>query len=254
MYDLHSAVTNHVPPGQGKAATQNRNARRRRKKSYERTAAQTEPPSANDIPLGERRAATFDFPEPDEPSTTVAPTIMMASLSNKNKRKGFKKAMANALPKKVVFSSTAAEAEQAPLPFAATPGTEMTAAAPNIFPRLVPPSEKQENGQLPANMFVTSIDVEEGMHSGGKKNRKKADSSVRHEAMEVENLVLNYGEADNHIPTQREPESSKPSADRDWTDVERKWTNFPKISDGTPLPIGALVGWKVRVDCPLRGW
>ena len=179
---------------------------------------------------------------------------MMASLSNKNKRKGFKRAMANALPKKIVFSGsadpTAAEVEQAPLPFSATPVAEMTASAPNIFPRLIPPSEKQEKGQLPVNLFVTSIDVEEGMHTTRKKGKGKkeaANSSVGPSLMEAENIVLDYGEMDDHIPTQREPDLSSTPASGDWSNVEKRWDRLVKIGDGMQLAVGTLVGWKVSI-------
>lgn len=253
----------HVPPGQGKPSTQNRNARRRRKKMYERLATSAEPASANDVPLGERRAPVQERPASATPAqqqqapAPAAPTFMMASLSNKNKRKGFKQAMAGMLPEKIVFSTGVAgaeEAEEAPLPFTNTPAVEMTATAPNMFPRLVPPSEKAEKGQIPANMFVTSIDVEEGMHKGKKNNKKKkaekqekrvAEANVADETAEVENIVLDYGYPEGHISTQRDvpaPAASHPEGD--WRHVEKNWANLSKLTAETQLQPGTLVGWK----------
>lgn len=221
---------------------------------YERLASHTEPASANEVPLGERQPAARTPPPqssaPTLPAPPAAPTIMMASLSNKNKRKGFKQAMAAPLPKKIVFD--APPPAEAPLPFASAPAAEIVAAAPGAFPRLVPPSERQESGTLPPNMFVTSVDVEEGMHPVKKKNKKKtkgaaAEAQVVNEAVEVENMVLDYGEPDEqHISTQRD---SAPSGGEhvggDWSYVERNWASLAKVTQDTKLDTGALVGWKV---------
>ena len=179
----------------------------------------------------------------------------MASLSNKNKRKGFKQAMTGMLPPKLVFSAEddAPGPGEAALPFNTTPAVEMAAAALNMFSRLVPPSEKQEKGQIPANMFVTSIDVEEGMHTSRKKNKKKAiekkliETHAANETAEVENMVLDYGEPNEHIPTQREqPSPAQTYPEGDWVHVESNWADLPKITEALQLQSGALVGWKVR--------
>ncbi|KIP10560.1 hypothetical protein PHLGIDRAFT_219210 [Phlebiopsis gigantea 11061_1 CR5-6] len=234
----------HVPPGQGKAATQSRNARRRRKKMYERLPLPAEPLSVNETPLGPRQTARPESPQP-RPATVAnaAPVVMMASLSNKNKRKGFKQAMANSLPPKIVFSNPASAEEI--LPFSTTSPGEIQAAAPSIFPRLVAPSEKQANGQLPPNMFVTSIDVEEGLRKGKKKNKKKATpAAVRHETAEVEYMVLDYGEPDDHIPAQRDLSSSATATHKDWAKVESGWDGYAKIADVAQIKPGGIVGWK----------
>lgn len=243
----------------------------------------------NNVPLGSRTTAieqdieasfdnaSYDGVLPAPPQVrAIPPTIMMASLSNKNKRKGFKQAMASALPKKIIFAAPDAElappeAEPAPLPFQAASSSEVTAAAPNIFPRLIPPSEKQQNGQIPANMIVTSIDVEEGLYPERKskgKGKKKAEARgqlVRSETQEVERVVLDYGDADDGemeddtgndymIPTQRtvapEPELVEATEQSDispqtWAMVEKKWETLPKIQDAKSTVIGSLVGWKV---------
>ncbi len=282
---------NFTPPGHGKTATKNRNLRRRLKKHHERLAAEQASNGVfgvNNVPLGSRSTAieqdieaSFDnaghddaLPAPPQ-VRAPPPTIMMASLSNKNKRKGFKQAMASALPKKIVFAAPDAdEPEPAPLPFQAASSSEVTAAAPNIFPRLIPPSEKQQNGQTPANMIVTSIDVEEGLYPERKnkgKGKKKAEARgqlVRSETQEVERVVLDYGDADDGkvedgtgnddmIPTQRtvvpEPELVKDAnatehsdlSPQTWALVEKKWETLPKIQDAKSAVTGYLVGWKV---------
>ena len=95
--------------------------------------------------------------------------VMMGSLRNKNKKKGFKQSMANPIPQKIVFTTTTTpeSGSQRP-PFSSTQDGLMdepssTSSTTTIQPRLIPPSEIQELGQLPPNMFVTSVDVESGM-------------------------------------------------------------------------------------------
>ncbi|EKM59025.1 uncharacterized protein PHACADRAFT_249188 [Phanerochaete carnosa HHB-10118-sp] len=177
----------------------------------------------------------------------------MASLSNKNKRKGFKQAMAGLLPQKIVFPAeemSTERAEEAPLPFVDVPTAEVAAVALNT--RLIPPSEKQEKGQIPANIFVTSIDVEGDMHTGRKKNKKKAaekklvETDMSYETAEVGNVVLDYGEPDVHLPTQRDqPTSEAPSyPEGDWKHVEKNWADLGKLTEHEQLQPGALVGWK----------
>jgi hypothetical protein len=97
--------------------------------------------------------------------------VMMSSLRNKNKKKGFKLSMANTLPQKIIFTSnttTASSGSQQPPSLSTQEDMLMdepstTTSSGTIQPRLIPPSEIQELGQLPSNMFVTSVDVENGM-------------------------------------------------------------------------------------------
>lgn len=306
--------TNHVPPGHGKPATQNRNARRRLKKQYDRLAASGQLEGidgTNAIPLGQRRtaasasasveadAASSELHEetftstpgpvagPSRSTNNAQPTFMMASLSNKNKRKGFKQAMASTLPKKIVFATSSGgdHAHDADvntqdadaLPFTSVPSSELDKTAPSLFPRLIPPSEKQEKGLIPANMIVTSVDVEEGMWPVRKKLKGKkhqqADythaqsrarqTDVRTEMQEVEDVVLDYGEGEgdasvsvslggdadqNYISTQREHGQISGRVD-DWSlVVAAKWESATKISDVSQLSEGSLVAWKVSIQ------
>jgi hypothetical protein len=262
-----------VPPGQGKPATQNRNLRRRRKKQYERLAAEQALSGmlgVNNIPLG---LGTLGMPAdavnmvidddaivPTSSHGQNPQTFMMASLSNKNKRKGFKQAMTSNIPKKIVFSDpdgTSSTVQEPILPFSASTAAEVAAAAPDNSLRLVPPSERQENGQLPANMIVTSIDVDEGLYPIRKKDKKKYSPPQlrRSETQEVENVILNYDDGDaDMIPTQRTPVITKAMDKsvetqgflaRDWQRIEEKWETLRKISDAARVAKGSLVGWKV---------
>lgn len=175
---------------------------------------------------------------------------MMSSLSNKNKRKGFKQAMSAALPKKIVFSTddsigAAEKLVEDDLPFSASGIADISTAAPDLFPRLVPPSELQAQGLLPANIIVTSIDVEEGMHPQRRK-KQRADAHVP-AVVEEEQIVLDYGAGDDLIDTQREaPSPADGDADRrDWFTVESRWRTLPRVTDASRLQVGSLLGWTV---------
>lgn len=274
-HNIRKAPEHLVPPGQGKSATKNRNLRRRLKKQHERLSAEQASNGllgVNNIPLGPQVSVPvleeiLDISADDHtetaPGSNTPQTFMMASLSNKNKRKGFKQAMASTLPKKIVFAdpeAAPAQAEPAPLPFPTASASEVTAVAPSIFPRLIPPSEKQENGQLPVNMFVTSIDVEEGMYPSRKKNKKKQSSQQQQpwsETQEVESVVLDYGEgdtADDMITTQRES-NAESYAGKDkahtsapeaiWETTEKSWDTLPTIRGPESIICGELIARKV---------
>ncbi|KAG5653274.1 hypothetical protein H0H81_001338 [Sphagnurus paluster] len=178
--------------------------------------------------------------------------IMMATLRNKNKRKGFKAAMAAPLPRKIVFDavasgsgSGASEEAVAEVLMAELPGPQ--AVVHVIQPRLVPPSEKQERGELPPRMFVTSVDVEEGLWdtSGRKKQKKQKnkeqeqehwayeDANYHDTNMEEDNTQLDYSEA-----------PIAPKGALDWEHAEKKWDSFVEVTEMQQLTIGRLVGWK----------
>ncbi|KAF8905826.1 hypothetical protein CPB84DRAFT_1771280 [Gymnopilus junonius] len=105
--------------------------------------------------------------------------IMMGSLRNKNKRKGFKQSMEGLIPQKIVFSdlgggndslslltyptSTSTSTTFPAQAQAPTPARTGNGNGPQTRPRLVPPSEIQSRGELPPRVFVTSVDVEAGM-------------------------------------------------------------------------------------------
>jgi hypothetical protein len=197
----------------GKPATHSRNIRRRRKLQHERTAVNCDPrdPSVgvNAIPLG-------NYSTTEAPGTTTQTTagaheeLTMTSLSNKNKRRGFKSKVGKEVPSKIIFS------EQV------DPKTSLDGAVRAFTPRLVPPSEKQEKGLLPPNVFVTSIDVEEGLRLD------KKSKFVTPNANQPETLPVAH---------------STGGIDR--TAIESKWDSLGLVSSATELPTGTIVGWKV---------
>ena len=209
----------------------------------------------------------------------IAPNqLMMSSLRNKNKKKGFKQSMANPLPQKIVFTtnSTASGSQQ---PSLSAQDQDMVMNEPSISsetiqPRLIPPSEIQELGQLPSNMFVTSVDVESEMwgehlpsqKKQGKKKQKTLnegrysaitnwhDSSQKDITSEKGQfddahddsslLTLPYFNTDVHTTTQA-PSSDIYSRPFDWDRVERLWEECAVLEKLEQLVIGCLVGWKV---------
>ncbi|KAL6304079.1 hypothetical protein BKA93DRAFT_733737 [Sparassis latifolia] len=267
--------TPHVPPGEGKPGTHNRNIRRRRKRMYERLAATAEPASVNAIPLGSKvhslvpsQRETTNLPRTEEEQSVTpsneanaVPAFMMASLQNKNKRRGFKNALAFGVPAKIVFSSpeeVSADtaridvgAAQDVLPFSRAQGNEVADAIRSTrFVRLVPPSEKEERGQLPLNMFITSVDVEEGLPA--KKRKKQSKVKAWEKDATTEDSYLPYDEPDAALGADTMGASAgcdsvaesqlSPSFDRGI--VEERWSALTKITAPAQLQVGCKVAWK----------
>ncbi|TFY63357.1 hypothetical protein EVG20_g6353 [Dentipellis fragilis] len=231
----------HIPPGFGKPQTQSRNLRRRKKRQYEREAPpavlSSKASAVNATPLGEagtsRVATLHSAAGVDE---AAEPAIAMMALSNKNKRKGFKTRHG--------WPDSSANIVVPPLAFAAS-----SVPSPTKQPRLVPPSEKQENGTLPPNIFVTSVDVEAGLwRSKRGKGKRKADadfyyddSAQPHESRgftstqreQDADIELPYDEVDPH--TEEVP---------DWDGIDTRWESFTKVTETASLVPGTLVGWK----------
>jgi len=167
----------------------------------------------NAIPLGNHDTT-------EVPASTPQPTVgahgefadlTMSLLSNKNKRRGFKNAMGKEVPPKIIFSGQVC------------PDTKVNGRLQVPAPRLVPPSEKQEKGLLPPNIFVTSVNVEE------KLRRSKKPKAV--------------------IPViqQREtPPVGRTTGELDRAAIHAKWDSLGLVSDVTRLSTGTTVGWKVR--------
>jgi len=199
-----------VPPGKGKPATHRRNIRRRKKLQHERNTVLRDPDDptvgVNAIPIGNHNRA-----ETAETTTqTIADDreeLTMASLSNKNKRRGFKSAMGKEVPSKIVFSGQV--------------DSKTNVRALASTPRMVPPSEKQEKGLLPPNIFVTSVDVEEGFRQG-----KKPKSVIP------------------NVKRSGTPPASCSAGVFDYAAIESKWDSLGLVSSVTELPTGTIVGWK----------
>ncbi|KAJ3001129.1 hypothetical protein NUW54_g6626 [Trametes sanguinea] len=121
-----------------------------------------------------------------------------------------------------------------------------------IYPRCVPPSEKQAHGQIPANMFVTSVDVEEGLWpSRGKKGNKKKKKQVQVEEDEYYEEDTFTGGLPYDDPSEAAiaelttVESKETVAEStEHAVVAAQWDTLRKITDKSQLQPGATVGWK----------
>ncbi|TFK88073.1 hypothetical protein K466DRAFT_489685 [Polyporus arcularius HHB13444] len=267
-----------VPPGLGKPSTHSRNLRRRRKKMYERLTATAEPTSVNEIPLGmraqtvdpsARRQATSPSVEPELLQTQKGkgkererdlcepaepPQFLMASLQNKNKRRGFKDALSRGVPAKITFTEeqdTAMEADADAIMVEAT--LQVPTSAKTHYPRLIPPSERQELGQLPPNVFVTSVDVEEGMWPSKRKNkkRKKPQHSEETSVQEEQDPYPNGLPYDDEAAAAMQPAASKDvagSATASGGMTERaaiaaKFDSLTKVTDKAQVVAGSTIAW-----------
>jgi len=167
----------------------------------------------NAIPLGndnmtESPAVT---PQPVAGDHGEFADLTMALLSNKNKRRGFKNAMGKEVPPKIIFSGQVC------------PDTNVNGRVQVPAPRLVPPSEKQEKGLLPPNVFVTSVNVEEGLR------RSKKPKPV--------------------IPNIQPPETPPvgcAAGELDRAAIDSKWDLLGLVTSVAGLSTGTTVGWKVR--------
>lgn len=256
-------------PGEGKSTTQSRNARRRRKKLAEKEAAEREaaatnalsdPNSANAIPLGVRgRDPVEEVALTRTAQTSVSVTHVDTeqrvglSLANKNKKRGFKKAMENIVPERVVFSNSSTLIAEG----ASTDnlGTVRSAAASNNpygrAPRLVTPSEKQELGLLPDNMFVTSVELENDWQGNWDRRKKKKMRDVysgEQQNGDAEIVELDYGTPNNVVNGSAVESGSgcTGASTVDWAIVEQKWDLLPVFKeDFATINAEQLVGWKV---------
>ncbi|KAJ4464819.1 hypothetical protein C8R41DRAFT_113533 [Lentinula lateritia] len=195
----------------------------------------------------------------------------MFSLGNKNKKKGYKYALAPPTSQKKVFSvpdssdvlqevEGESDVPNGPLPSSTT---IFTSAPENLLARharVIPPSELQSLGKLPKNMFVTSVDVEEDLwnNSFSKKKKKKKHweedytDTVREKPRDDEiQSTLDYGLAEED-PTFSNSETALAVNDLDaedsksmliWSVVEQNFKAFPQVSLNS-LQNGKLVAWK----------
>jgi len=187
---------------------------------------------------------------------------MMGSLRNKNKKKGFKQAMTGPIHRKIIFSEGVEQEqpnESNPVSDDYTPrnlGGQQSSEANRIFHRLIPPSELQDLGQLPPNVFVTSVDVEEhiwGSHNGlpkKKKGNKRKDMfgydegggyGFEEQGGEGCDEDLTYGEG---------AQTEEKTSGIDWDKAEGIWEASSPIQDIQQLKDGVVFGWKVSLISP----
>ena len=196
--------------------------------------------------------------------------VMMSSLQskNKNKKKGFRHALNAPVPRKIIFSDDPTAQNQQTEPEPRYSGTcAETTSSPSPAPaRLIPPSEKQDKGELPPGMFVTSVDVEEGMW-GHKRKRKQQDEEEKLEEWLGENswfdvapkaagaavsiAGVGVGNVDQNMDVDvgHWQELEVKEGGFDWDRAENAWDQFAEVQRVEQLCVGGLVGWKVCVHC-----
>lgn len=199
----------------------------------------------NNIPVGNLSETQTPKAVSEPISMAMSPTptgdkdpIMMASLSNKNKRKGFKAAMASTRPQKIVFT----DQDSPGLKNSSTDAVISPEAVPRVT-RLIPPSEKQDDGLLPANMFVTYVDVEEDVQPPPKKRKRKDFDFIpdTSESTDVGAQRTDRVDGDVSSPTLSAPSRSS----RTWS--EEDWQKGVKVRECSQIGVGTYLGWKVRL-------
>lgn len=185
----------------------------------------------------------------DEPK----PQLMMLSLKNKNKKKGFKQSMAAPIPKKIVFGD-AEDVQQTVVD---------VVPSQQEYVRLIPPSEIQGRGELPPNMFVTSVDVERGIwdvvkeHRKPKNGKKKKNKEATWADLWFEEPQVQGKVAKLVFAGQRQEVTDKwkeevvveevvvsGSTAFDWDLAEKVWETSFEVKTPDQLVVGGLVGWK----------
>lgn len=245
-----------VPPGQGKPATKDRNRRRRIARKFKSGEATSSEAEGTKILSSqpEIKASGSGKPKPTTDASSETPRVvnqqplMMMSLKNSNKRKGYKDRLNGAQPTKLVFgSSQQAEPEASPLP----------------TPALVPPSQRSS---LPSNIVVTSIDVEADLWGqpkrrpggGQKDNRSNGHQSTGRKNGYLDpsqyypngtantgddaDVELDYGTADDILPTTK----STPVGPVNWNAIRTNFKNLSVVAYPATLSPGSIVCWEVR--------
>ncbi|KAG0698015.1 hypothetical protein DFH29DRAFT_943544 [Suillus ampliporus] len=233
-----------VPPGYGKPSTRNRNLRRRRKRLAEHNNPPEEPlaptSGANSIlplPMSLTRTSSEAYAADAEPESE--PQVMMVSLRNKNKKKNFRQLMDKPLPPKIVFAElenapmqeTASEPLDKPIP-TGTSTQDKVSIHPVKHARLIPPSERND---LPSNIFVTSVDLEEGIWP--KKKRRSKEEPVTasyHDDSCTADLNLDYGPAEVSGVNLDEALHLR---------AEQQWDSLPKITNVSQVKVDNIVAY-----------
>jgi hypothetical protein len=292
-----------VPPGLGKPSTHSRNLRRRLKKSHERGSILSVAPKiispTNAVPLNSappklKSSHNVTFIESTEKGEGAPQLTMLSLLSkNKNKKKHFRSSFGDCPPKKIVFDAPAAGSPSTPSASATSSNSSSSGSSTSPSPapskptplsqtrtriadgpqastptrsRLIPPSERQELGTLPAGMFVTSINVEEGIKAT-KRKKKKSESAWKEyqgqdgngpEEEEAEEGWLDpetfYADSQS-APTKPQINASHPNKlslkgtdpDLSYSKMERAWSSYRKIERWEELSVGCIVGWWVSI-------
>ncbi|THV00536.1 hypothetical protein K435DRAFT_776465, partial [Dendrothele bispora CBS 962.96] len=208
--------------------------------------------------------------------------LSMFSLGNKNKKKGFKSSMAMRMPRagKKVFADeeTAVQEQQKqrqvagsvvavadrdggasashttpsssftfthPLQLPAEPQSEARARPLRVRPRLIPPSERYAAGQLPKNMFVTSVDVEAeyGQSADGYGYQNENENEGKKKKKDKKNgKKAGNGNENGDVPAKKKQKTSY--WDDDLEDTQMGVAPLPGVWESVGAASGSVLGSK----------
>jgi len=214
---------NFVQPGHGKPSTRKRNIRRRLKRLTEAGNAQRK-----DAQLTPFVVESLEDLTNEAPPTTVAQepvtSLLKSSLTNGNKRRGFKQSMQDVVPQKTIFLPQGETSQ--------TPKTPTPVAKPYT---LIPPSQRTD---LPRNIFVTSVDVEEGLWGEGvrkeAKKPTKPKGKTRESVDDALDVVLDYSE-----------DGGRTERAFDWAKADEGFDRY-RAAVRQDIVEGRILLWKVR--------
>ncbi|KAJ7126618.1 hypothetical protein C8R43DRAFT_703788 [Mycena crocata] len=175
-------------------------------------------------------SSTLHTPQypPSEAEETLHVQMMSMLPKSKNKNKS-RRSGGDVDPRsrKIVFGTPPPPEEQ----------EEDEEEAPRISrPVLIPPSELPSH-LIPSNVFITSIDVEEGLKQKSKKKKRRVEEAEPWAADEavLEEIVLNYGE--------EESEEGPPEPDPSTFNFDKA----PLIASLSQLTTGCIVGFEALI-------
>ncbi|KAH7332885.1 hypothetical protein B0J17DRAFT_677968 [Rhizoctonia solani] len=235
-----------VPPGQGKQTTKNRNARRRELRKHQAAGTASSPRAT---PMSNSAATT---PAPASAVESIIATQVKASTpiapaknTNKNKRKGFDKDMAEAVATRITYGTPA----PAPAPTAASvepPARVSSPAVPTVQTKsrythyhVVPPSQRKD---LPANVIVTSVDVEAVNGLDGVGEWFDGENRVEEETP--------TGDVAQSTPNKTSKKVDWELVDSEW---EQRWNSFTSIGEEVwnNLRAGTMLAYKSLTIDPI---
>lgn len=155
------------------------------------------------------------------------------SLKNSNKRKGYKDRLKDAHgPQRIVFNG-------------GTPERALTAVIRPSKQRapLIPPSGRTD---LPENIIVTSIDVEQDYWGAKSRSNKANSSTARTGYLDPKPYYANEDPTANEDVTLDYGTEVTQHRDVDWSRAEAEWETSSEVDLGA-LKVGNIVGWHVRV-------
>ncbi|CAE6448019.1 unnamed protein product [Rhizoctonia solani] len=226
-----------VSPGQGKAATKSRNARRRELRKHQVAGTAFSPQVTTTPALKTATPASMPSGEPItatkvQPSAPIAP----AKHANKNKRKGFDRNMAESVATRIVYGTPAPSVGHVEPSVRVDSLSEPALQNKSRYTHyhVVPPSGRKD---LPPNVVVTSVDVEavDGLEEVGE--WFDGENHIAHEEVGLTDGVslaaLDY----------KNKNIDWDIVDSEW---ERLWDSYVDVGANVwnSLKAGALLGYK----------